>query len=276
VQSRMSVGLAISNDGLNYKKFSGNPVLAPDNEGFDAYTAAVGIVVKIDSGWAMYYNGQELAFYTPGPSIGRATANQLSGPWIKRENPVLTSSSRGEWDAGFTIPSSVIAMEDGSYIMYYSGGKEISIWKDFYIGMATSKDGIHWTKYDDPSTTQHPFADSDPVIKTSTKGDWKHEYLWMPNVIKSPDGFHMYFTESSIKNNKEILEIGYATSKDGIHWEKYHGNPIFTREDDHYALNRPYKGDIENAFVLFTDTTCLMYYDYSGPPGEIGVAIARR
>jgi hypothetical protein len=152
----------------------------------------------------MYYNGLEQAFYIPGSSIGRATAENLTGPWIKDEHPVLTTGKKGEWDAGFIIPSSVLALKDGSFLLYYSGGVEIEQWNDFYIGLAFSDDGRYWKKYNDPATKERPFMDSDPVVRTGAAG-----------------------------------------------------------------------GNIENSFVLFTDSICFMYYDYCGPPGKIGVAVAR-
>ncbi|MEZ5195154.1 MAG: hypothetical protein R2764_01750, partial [Bacteroidales bacterium] len=138
VPGKMAVGLATSGDGFHFTKFADNPVLAPGITGFDAYTATAGVLVQNDSAWVMYYNGNELATYAPGPAIGRATATLLTGPWIKDKIPVLNSGGRGEWDAGFIIPSTVIRMDDGSYRMYYSGGTEITHWEDFYIGMASS------------------------------------------------------------------------------------------------------------------------------------------
>ena len=32
----------------------------------------------------------------------------------------------------------------------------------------------------------------------------------------------------------EAGSIGYATSEDGIHWEKYKKNPVYSVEDDPY------------------------------------------
>jgi hypothetical protein len=171
VSGRIAVGLATSNDGVSFKKFAGNPVLAPDDNGFDAFTAGPGRVLIDDSVWVMYYNGQELAGFSPGKSVGRAMALIPTGPWKRSETPVLSSGSKGEWDAGFIIPCSVLILNDSSYRMYYLGGTEITIWKDFYVGMATSFDGINWKKYNDPTTTQHPFAESDPVLMNRNTGD---------------------------------------------------------------------------------------------------------
>jgi hypothetical protein len=38
ISGRMAIGYATSEDGIHFKKFSGNPVVAPDDKGFDVYS----------------------------------------------------------------------------------------------------------------------------------------------------------------------------------------------------------------------------------------------
>jgi sucrose-6-phosphate hydrolase SacC (GH32 family) len=275
---RISVGLATSNDGVSFKKFESNPVIAPDNNGFDAFTAGPGKILMDDSVCVMYYNGQELAGFSPGKSVGRATALIPTGPWKRSETPVLSSGSKGEWDAGFIIPSSVLKLDDGIYRMYYLGGTEITAWKDFYIGLAISEDGINWKKYNDPSTTQHPFAESDPVLMNGDKDAWDDAYIWIADVTNSPEGFGMYYTGAGSKANDEELAIGYAESKDGIHWEKYSRNPLYRAKDDPVLKREGGIKKVENPSVLFLDTITLLYYDYGSSINEknwIGLARVR-
>jgi hypothetical protein len=263
VPGKMAVGLATSKDGFHFIKFPDNPVLAPDDSGFDAYTAAVGVLVQNDSVWVMYYNGNELATYSPGPAIGRATAAHLTGPWIKDEIPVLYSGSIGEWDAGFVIPSSVIRLEDGNYRMYYSGGTEITLWNGFFTGMAASTDGINWKKYNDPTTSKHPFAESDPVLMPGNAGDWDGAYVWMANVNRYPEDFRMYYTGIQVKNKKELMAIGFASSRDGIKWDKYSGNPVFTSQSDPVISQIGIDASIENPCILLLDSISYIYYDFT-------------
>ncbi|MBE0648972.1 MAG: hypothetical protein IH596_14465 [Bacteroidales bacterium] len=256
---RMAVGLATSNDGIHFEKFPGNPVLASDNTGFDAFSLGPGIILKEDSTWVMFYNCQELAGYTPGATVGRATAKQLTGPWIRGSSPVITSGKKGEWDDGFTIPSSVLKLSEGNYRMYYSGGREIALADDFYIGMATSVDGITWKKYNDPATSKSPFLDSDPVLMEGNQGKWDCSYVWMANVKKSSEGYRMYYT--GVNGNK--TGIGYAESTDGIQWQRNTDNPIY-QEHDNALTSRMNDGvNVENPSVLFLDTICFMYFDAS-------------
>lgn len=266
----MAVGLATSADGFNYAKFEGNPVLAPDNKGFDAFEVGPGIILKTDTGWAMYYNCNELAGYIPGISVGRAVAKHLTGPWIRDDEPVMKVGKKGEWDDGFIIPCSVLRIEDGSYRLYYTGGREIATWDDIYIGMAVSKDGVNWKKYNDPATAQSPFAESDPVFFTGKEGEWDDKNVWMANVSKHTYGYIMYYGGS----NGKADVIGYAESKDGIHWKRYHRNPVYEGKDDP-EINK--EGDClvtTNPCLLIIDTICLLYYDHGFPSGSISVATA--
>lgn len=275
VPGSKAIGLATSNDGFHFTKFTDNPVLAPDNKGFDAYSTGPPRIVKVDTGWLMYYNAMEVAGFNPGPYIGMARANDLTGPWVKNNKPVMISGKKGEWDAGFVIPSSIVVMEDGSLMMHYVGANEYYALQDFCIGMATSRDGIIWKKYDDPATMEHPFAGSDPVFNKGKESEWDGMIVWIADIIILPDGFGMYYTGMNETHDEYIYSIGYATSEDGIHWERYAGNPIFTPEDDPYTKSLPDIGCIENPAILILDSICFMYYDYGSVEVKISVAVAR-
>jgi len=272
---QMAIGLAISDDGRQFTKFQGNPILSHDHEGFDAFSVGPCRVVWDDSALVMYYNANELAGFSPGRSIGRAEAAHPSGPWIRSDLPVLTSGARGEWDDGFVIPCSVLLLEDGSYIMYYLGGREYFRLKDFFIGMASSKDGIQWIKFNDPETREHPFANSDPVFKNSSDKGWDSGIIWIADIMEQPGGYGMYYTGINTAGNSLSHGIGYATSKNGIQWVRYQGNPILTPRDDPFYTDKKETGGIDNPSLLFLDTICYLYYDYASNIEKIGMATAR-
>lgn len=272
---RIAIGLASSEDGFHFTKFVGNPIISPGDKGFDAFAVAAPIVMKDDSLWTMYYNALETADYAPGPVIAMASAPQPTGPWTKKETAVLTSGSKGEWDAGFVISSSVIKLEHDSYLMYYSGGKDFFELKDFNIGMATSKDGEHWKKYNDPATKHHPYAESDPVFMAGKAGDWDGSYVWMANVARFLQGYSMYYTGVKVNNNKVYGAIGYALSKDGIRWERYAANPVYSVEDDPCIKSLNDEVIIENPSFLTMDTLCFMFYSYGTEEQGIGLATAK-
>jgi predicted GH43/DUF377 family glycosyl hydrolase len=132
---------------------------------------------------------------------------------------VLTPGAKGEWDARSVSWPNVVADENG-YVMFYSGA---DLAGGQAIGRATSADGITWSKYDDPTTSEAPVVESDPVIVGS--GSWDQSKADRPRVVLAADGWVMIYT-GSILNNR-----GLAFSADGIQWEQYANNPVITEED---------------------------------------------
>jgi predicted GH43/DUF377 family glycosyl hydrolase len=264
-----ALGLATSTDGFHFTKFPGNPILTGDGEGYDAFGVAQAHVLREDSLWVLYFNGREIAGFSTGMALGRATSRSLTGPWTKSKEPVITTGRKGEWDSYFIYLGGVVKADNGNYLMYYASGEDLFPEKDFFIGMATSKDGIHWKKYNDPSTSKRPFAESDPVMMTGRQGEWDENILLPCYVLKYKDGYGMYYACGG---------LGYATSVDGIHWEKYHKNPVYIPADDPYVLKLPPgTAGFQGGKFLFRDSLCFMYYDYAHSNySAISLAIARR
>ncbi len=272
------IGLATSTDGYYFTRFKGNPILTRDNKGYCAISVSQAHLLKEDSLWVMYFNGREIAGYNSGPYFGRATAKSLKGPWIKSEKPILTAGRRGEWDCEFINHPSVHKLEDERYVMYYGGGPDLDSYTHYYIGLATSTDGIIWKKYNDPATTQHPFADSDPVLMTGNPGDWDVDLVLTGMVNPLQDGFEMYYHGEVSKDVKWFIgSLGYATSRDGIHWEKYKNNPVYTVEDDpYYAKMAKKEAIIQCPCFIEKDSIRIMYYNYGACVNSaIGMAIAK-
>ena len=150
----------------------------------------------------------------------------------------------------------VLKAEDG-YIMYYDahGSDSTSM-----IGMATSPDGIHWTKYDDPSTTEAAFAESDPVLTVSQDG-WDATRVIDPNVVQTPAGWQMIYlaTTGSGKFSGKDFSFGAASSSDGIHWTRSALNPILSSQD-HPQWSATYL-----ATLLYIKDTYYLYFDFVSP-----------
>jgi sucrose-6-phosphate hydrolase SacC (GH32 family) len=270
----VAVGLATSKDGYHFEKYADNPILAPDGTGYDANLVAGLVLLNHDSNWTMYFAASELIRYGPGQSIARATAERITGPWIRDEKPIITTGSMGEWDAGFVFPTSFVKMEDGSSRIYYTGGGDFQGEVTTYTGMASSTDRATWKKYNDPATVQHPFEESDPLLPAGNKKDWDSHGSWCAFVYKMSADYHMYYTGSNFNNGYSESSIGFAYSSDGIHWEKYAENPVFTVKDDPFSANAKRDTIIEGSWLVFRDTLCYMYYDYGVIVGKIGMATA--
>jgi hypothetical protein len=258
------IGFATSTDGANWTKADCNPVLAADGSGFDALGVAEPVVILDGDEWIMYYNGLT-AFNPSGGSVGRATASDPCGPWTRTETPILSPGAPGDWDADFVTPSSVIPTDDG-FVMYYSGSSNFFS-ADLETGRATSVDGIVWAKYDDPATTEPPFAESDPVLRAGPAGAWDETAAWLADVGRTADGWELYYAG----RGEGGTSVGYATSSDGISWVKSETNPIFTPLDDPAAPGTL----LQSPSFVDTDTQRLLYYDYGiGVEDSIGYAVA--
>jgi hypothetical protein len=224
----------------------------------------------------MIYGASNIAGWGPGPYIGRAVSERLTGPWIRNDQPVLTTGSKGEWDSYYIFPGSLLTAEDGTYMMYYSGGPGFDILSSGAIGLATSEDGITWKKFDDPSTKEHPYAESDPVLVKGRKGEWDEFEIWTCSVIREGSRFEAYFCGSYLDTQTEHMSLGHAASENGIHWTRYKGNPILKVDADPFGSIPDAPVILECAQIIFRDSLFFLYYDYGGITGNIGVATGRR
>jgi predicted GH43/DUF377 family glycosyl hydrolase len=217
------VGYVTSPDGYTWTKQGDDPVFETKDVTYAKVAMyASSALVEDDGTWVIYfYTWDSLAF--PGASvIGRATASVPTGPWAADAEPVLLPGIAGEWDEQQVLAPHVIKSDDG-YIMYYSGtnkgGKQ-------QIGMATSMDGIRWTKYNDENTTAAPYADSDPVLQPSISVAWDQGMVHQPRVFRTQQGWVMFYRGTKDASGN-TMALGLATSDDGIHWKKSALNPIF-------------------------------------------------
>ena len=116
----VSIGVAVSNDGLTFANWDDNPILA-SGSGFDAYAVSEGVPFFDGESFVLLYNARQTVGHGPGRSIGRASAPAAEGPWKKDAEAVLTVGPPGAWDSGFVSPNCVVTTQTG-YVLYYSGG----------------------------------------------------------------------------------------------------------------------------------------------------------
>ncbi len=207
----VQIGYETSDDGLKWTEVSPDPVMMTKDVPYAKVAALASDIVAQDDGtWVMYfYTWNTFSGTGADGAIGRATAKEPTGPWTPDAEPVLTPGSKGSWDELRVSSPRVVKTENG-YTMYYSGSQKSN---GIYtrIGMATSADGMTWTKYNDPSTTDVMYAESDPILAT---GD-KQIFVGQPMVQQTPDGWTMIYR---VVTSPGHMLLGYTTSKDGIHW----------------------------------------------------------
>jgi hypothetical protein len=263
----LSIGLATSTDGVNFTKSTSNPILSGDGSGFNAYSVGGGLLVYDNNTWNLYYLGNSSTTNIPGNVISRATADNPHGPWTKSNDTLLTAGSGGEWDSKFVVSEQIIATDTGLVMFYWAGDDWYPNTYTAQIGMAVSSDnGKSWQKYDNPLTTNSPFAESDPVLTVGSEGTYDAVSIYGATVIKNASQWEMYYLGASFTDTDGIC---YATSPDGISWTKHAGNPIFTFWEDPAVINI-----LEMPSAVIHNDTCFLYYDYGTIDAGIGLATA--
>jgi len=142
------------------------------------------------------------------------------------QNPVLSPGPAGSWEEKSADCQS-IGYYNGQYMTWYCGTPE-----DLHcqIGLATSPDGINWTKHAE-----------NPVLRLGPAGSWDAGILICNEVLF--DEAEQLFKIWYVGGYNGIYGIGYATSPDGIDWTKYPGNPMIIPADptqwDGYSVDEP-------------------------------------
>ncbi len=138
------------------------------------------------------------------PRCGSLGADRLT--YVKRPQPVFAAGDAG-WEAGGVLHIAVCRHEE-TYFLY-----DTAVASPGYgyrtIGVATSADGVEWTRGSDR-----------PVLTRGTEGSFDDVHLHMPSVLFDAQlgKFRMWY--AGYQNNRGNT-IGYAESDDGLNWTKH-------------------------------------------------------
>ena len=203
---RRQIGLAFSDDGLRWNPSRENPVLkiGPPGSWESSFVGDARVLQAGEELW-MYYIGHD----GRTERIGLATSRD-GVHWMKHPlNPILRESSEG-WDRHHVMQPAVVRLSQDLWYMWFSSyGPEK---ENHQTGIATSSDGVRWQK--DPRN---------PVLRLGPAESWDSVAAFGVRVLLKEGVYHMLYTGAA---QTARYRIGYAFSKDGLHWEKYGGNPI--------------------------------------------------
>jgi len=164
-------------------------------------------------------------------------------------NPVLDPGESGTWDDDYVCDPTVL-FNGVEYQMWYAGHDG----SNRRLGYASSTDGIVWEKHPD-----------NPVLDLGANGTWEDAIVCNPTVLFDGTQYHMWYTGYDGSN----FRIGYASSADGIVWEKHPDNPVL----DLGASGTWDDANIANPTVLFDDVEYQMWYaGNDGSNWKIGYA----
>ena len=223
------IGYAYSIDGVNWTKYSDMVINTGYQGEWDSKWLDTPEIIKVDSGYLLYYYGDSIGYDTnyihyeavTHSAIGFAFSTDGIN-WTKyTNNPVFLKGNYGEWDwTWIESPAILFNNSTGELQMWYNGIDTLT-WK-VQIGLATSSDGIHWTKYL-----------NNPVLTYGNTGTYDDAWLGTPAVIYKTDHYEMWYSSASSQDYNSVtykfdtLRICFATSSDGTNWTKYPNNPLF-------------------------------------------------
>jgi predicted GH43/DUF377 family glycosyl hydrolase len=189
-----AAGQSPTETAAGWVKYSKNPVL-----GGDLGTCFDISVLKEGEAYRMWFS------WRPRKSIALA-ASKDGIEWTK---PMIVIGPNDETDWENDLNRPVVIKNGDLYQMWYTGQARGRSW----IGYATSKDGKTWKR-----------ESARPVL--SAEKPWEKVAVMCPHVLYD-DRTKIYRMWYSGGEQGEPNAIGYATSRDGLEWDKHANNPIF-------------------------------------------------
>ena len=188
------IGLATSSGGGQVWRRHGEPVLDLGPRGsWDERGVADPYVIRAGAKLYMFYLGQDRA---RRQRLGIA-ASQDGVKWTKlRSDPILELGGVGAFDEnGLGEPA--VWDANGYYWMLYTGRDHNELRR---LGMARSKDGVHWEKL------PYRFAGDQP---------WNAKVICDPSVLAGPEGLRVWFGGGDVARPDENIhgQIGFAILK---------------------------------------------------------------
>jgi len=198
-ENRSHIGFVDMENGIVVSETQ--EVLGPGKTGtFDQHGVSPCCILEVEGEIWLYYLGWNLGVDVPfRNSIGLAV-------WQKREHRFSKVADGPILDRNlidpFTLSYPFVLKDESGFRMWY--GSHLSWEKDGFpmqhvIKYAHSQDGIHWKR--------------DGHICLNVEGkDYAFSRPW---VLKTQEGFEMYYCYRG-----DAYRLGYATSEDGLTWER--------------------------------------------------------
>ncbi len=166
----------------------------------------------------------------PGPGgqrLGNGRIGYATSPdglvWTKSGDPVVDIGGPGSFDEQQAAEPRVLHLET-EYRMYYTGRDANN---DNALGMATSPDGVTWTK-----------SPANPILGVSAWGQF-----WGGAIFREGSIWHMWRGDVG-----DGSSLRYMWSSDGIAWIEGPSNPVHTTSSDPGAADYGLVGDSVSGF----------------------------
>ncbi len=188
------IGLATSENGIDWQRSSANPVLPQGSAGsWDDKAVSMPYVLNDNGRLSLYYSGSG-----KGGGFGLATSKD-GVKWQRHGNAPVLLGNGGSMDP-------CVRKFDGRFHIWYVGQRG----KSYRLFHATSADGIKWDK------------EPNPILPLGNEGDFDERHHAGPVVLRIGGSHYLFHLGASSKGWK----LGLAISTDGVTWKKSSVNPI--------------------------------------------------
>ncbi len=224
------------------------------------------LTILYDKTGQRYHHGPGLRLFADGQEIASAShLGRIAGRLPARaSSPAPAPRSRGTRAGWQKFPGNPVLGGDLGTCFDVSVLKEGDIYRMWFswrprksVALTESRDGVHWSE---------PVIALGPNLATGWEDD-----INRPGVIKHAGIYHMWYTgqlKPGLPDGRSW--IGYATSRDGITWERASAQPVLSaaEEWEKVALMCPH--------ILWDEQDKLFKMWYSGgeqyEPNAIGYA----
>jgi predicted GH43/DUF377 family glycosyl hydrolase len=239
--STPQIGLAWSDDLLNWEKDARSPILSPDPSLPTERAGVTAPFLWVENGrYHLFYFGTTEPGYERGLKCLHTAVSETLFDWT-RHGTVIRPEGEG-WRREAIWHPNVVKHEDQYYLFFNASGVHDGVDEEF-IGVAVSNDLLTWDVLDEhcpiltgsrlPGRWDATGRAGDPCVFKQGNRWWMAYYSW--DGLRSRDGY-AWTTEADFPfawrpyAGNPVLDVGPPGSFDALHA----GKPFIYRADMHY------------------------------------------
>lgn len=241
-RAKGSLALVTSTNGIQWEHYQ--PLLSGITNTWEEIVNR-GCIIMHDNIYYLYYTGQ----HNGKSHIGLAKSHDGTNFERVLHNPILKPEYKHE-HVSVMNPCVIYDQAARCFKMWYSAGET---YEPNVICYAESLDGENWVKRETP-------------VLAKGNNEWEKDRIGGCQVIKQEKSYIMYYIGYQ---NIDIARICFATSFDGIHWQRNSNNLILSPSQNSWDSCAVYKPS-----VVTWNNKLHLYYNGRNEQGEyIGLAI---
>jgi len=230
---------------FHFRRYDRNPIFEVVPGSWESGWVHPYSVLPVADGYAMWYGGGPTSSPMPDVPISVGYATSKDGfKWVRHQGNPIVEPRPGAWDA-HRVEHWTVLPTDAGYAALYAGERRKD--RHWEIGYAESKDGLSWTRFDEP------------VLRRGPQGSWDSAFVIPSSVLRHGDEYRLYYWAGSDATQNETYGFGLATSPDLKTWTRYPGNPILDGRDDTWETA------ILDATVIRHGDVYYMFYQGNDP-----------